>query len=57
MILYTRPISSFGLKVRFTLAAKGLEAELREPPDGYGSAAYRRISPLGKIPALIAECA
>lgn len=53
MILYTRPVSSFGLKVRFVLAAKGLQAELREPPDGYGSDAYRKISPLGKIPALV----
>lgn len=55
MILYDTPISSFGAKIRAVLALKGVDAERRAPPDGYGSAAYRAIVPTGKIPALLLD--
>jgi glutathione S-transferase len=55
MILYDLPVSSFGAKIRAVLALKGVAAERRAPPDGYGSAAYRAIVPTGKIPALVLD--
>jgi glutathione S-transferase len=55
MILYDLPVSSFGAKIRAVLALKGLAAERRTPPEGYGSAAYRAIVPTGKIPALVLD--
>jgi glutathione S-transferase len=55
MILYDLPVSSFGAKIRAVLALKGVTAERRTPPDGYGSAAYRAIVATGKIPALVLD--
>ncbi|MBL8807149.1 MAG: glutathione S-transferase family protein [Rhodospirillales bacterium] len=53
MILYAVPLSSYCAKVRFCLALKGQVAELRVPPGGYRSAAYRQIVPAGTIPAIV----
>ena len=53
MILYAVPLSSYCAKVRLCLALKGLSVELREPPEGYRSAAYRAIVPSGTIPAIV----
>jgi glutathione S-transferase len=53
MILYAVPLSSYCAKVRLCLALKGRTVELREPPDGYRSAAYRAIVPSGTIPAIV----
>lgn len=53
LLLYGLPLSSFAAKVRLALALKGLAAEWRAPPGGYGSAAYRAIVPAGTIPALV----
>lgn len=53
MILYATPLSSFSLKVRIALACKGIAVELRAPPDGYRSAAYRLLVPPGTVPALV----
>jgi glutathione S-transferase len=55
MILYDLPASSFGAKIRAVLALKGVAAERRAPPDGYGSPAYQAIMPTGKIPALVLD--
>lgn len=53
MILYALPLSSYCVKVRLCLALKGRPVELREPPGGYRSAAYRAIAPSGTIPAIV----
>ena len=53
MILYSLPLSSYCAKVRLCLALKGRTVELREPPGGYRSAAYRAIVPSGTIPAIV----
>jgi glutathione S-transferase len=53
MILYANAISNYASKVRIVLAVKGLAFEELLPPDGYGSHAYKRIVPMGTIPALV----
>jgi glutathione S-transferase len=53
LILYANAISNFAAKVRLVIALKGIVCEERLPPDGYGPAAYRRIVPMGTIPALV----
>jgi glutathione S-transferase len=50
MILYDLDHSPFAARIRIALRAKGLEAELRKPPDD-----FRRINPLGLVPTLVAE--
>ncbi len=53
MILYATPVSVYSAKTRIVLLAKGMAFEEREPPGGYRSEAYRRIVPMGTIPALV----
>lgn len=52
-ILYGVAISNYCAKTRVVLRYKGLDWREIAPPDGYGSAAYRRIVPAGSIPGLI----
>ena len=52
MILYATALSGYSAKVRIVLIAKGVSFEEREPPDGYRSAAYRALVPMGTLPAL-----
>jgi glutathione S-transferase len=53
MILYATDLSSYSLKVRLAAALKGIALELRAPPEGYRSAAYRALVPAGTVPALV----
>jgi glutathione S-transferase len=53
VILYANEVSNFCAKVRIVLALKGVAVEERPPPDGYGSARFRAVAPLGTIPALV----
>ncbi len=54
MILYWTKLSSYSAKTRIACALKRIAPELRLPPDGsYRSEAYRRIVPLGTVPALV----
>ena len=53
LILYATDLSGYCAKIRIALAAKDLAFETREPPGGYGSAAYRAIVPLGTVPAIV----
>jgi len=53
LTFYGNGISNFAAKVRLVLCLKGLAFEEQLPPDGYGSAAYKRIVPMGTIPALV----
>jgi len=52
MKLYQLDLSPFAARVRAQLYAKGIEIPFVEPPGGLGSDAYKRINPIGKIPAL-----
>lgn len=47
--------SPFAVRVRIALYAKGVEAEFVASPDGMGSEAYRKITPLGKVPTLVCD--
>ena len=53
MILYQTPLSIYSTKVRLACAVKGVAPELREPPGGYRSDAYRALVPAATIPALV----
>ncbi len=52
MKLDSRDLSNFASKSRIVIREKGLNVEMVAPPDGTGSAEYRKLNPLGKIPAL-----
>lgn len=55
MKLFQVVTSPFAVRVRIALYAKGITPEFSAPPDGMGSKAYRKISPLGKVPTLICD--
>jgi glutathione S-transferase len=50
--LYNENLSPWTSICRIQIYAKDLPVEIVEPPGGMGSEAYRRMNPLGKIPAL-----
>ena len=52
MRLYAIPVSTYSAKVRIALAVKGIDYEMVPPPGGYSTPTYRKIVPLGTIPAL-----
>ena len=52
MRLYGIPVSTYSAKVRIALAVKGIDYEMVPPPGGYSTPTYRKIVPLGTIPAL-----
>ncbi len=52
MIFYATPLSSYSAKVRIVLCVKGVNFEERQPPNGYRSAEYRAIVPMGTLPAI-----
>jgi glutathione S-transferase len=49
---FAYPESVFCAKVRIALDMKDLDYAELPPPDGYGSAAYKKIVPAGSIPGL-----
>lgn len=53
MILYQTALSIYSTKVRLACAVKGVAPELRDPPGGYRSNAYRALVPAATIPALV----
>lgn len=53
IILYAVPVSGYSAKARIVLEAKQAPYEERLPPQGYRSAAYRAIVPMGTVPAII----
>ncbi|NOT55564.1 MAG: glutathione S-transferase family protein [Deltaproteobacteria bacterium] len=52
MKLYNMMLSNFASKSRIAIYEKGLNVEMVDPPGGMGSADYKKINPLGKVPAL-----
>ncbi len=59
MKLYQTYASPFPTRVRLALLAKGLEAEIIEPPGFHSSAEskgdYLRVNPLGRVPTLVLD--
>jgi glutathione S-transferase len=53
--LYGNPISPFSRKAMVIAHELGLKLELIVPTPPYGTPEYRRINPLGKIPALVLD--
>ena len=52
MKLYSLDLSNFSSKSRIVIYEKGLTVEMISPPGGLNSADYKKVSPLGKVPAL-----
>jgi glutathione S-transferase len=52
MKLYSLDLSNFAAKSRIAIYEKGLTVETVNPPGGMSSPEYKKINPLGKIPAL-----
>ncbi|MCS6925021.1 MAG: glutathione S-transferase family protein [Candidatus Binatia bacterium] len=55
MKLYNLMLSNFASKSRIAIYEKGLNVEMVDPPGGLGSAEYKKINPLGKVPALLLD--
>jgi len=55
MKLYNLMLSNFASKSRIAIYEKGLNVELVDPPGGLGSADYKKVNPLGKVPALVLD--
>ena len=55
MKIYQLVTSPFAVRVRIALYAKGVTPEFVAPPDGIGSEAFRKITPLGKVPTLVCD--
>jgi glutathione S-transferase len=52
MKLYSGDLSPYSAKVRMQIYAKGIEDITLERPDGFGTQAWWKTSPIGRIPAL-----
>ena len=52
MKLYNMNLSNFASKSRIAMYEKDLTVEMVDPPGGLGSADYKTVNPLGKVPAL-----
>ena len=52
MKLYQADLSPFAARCRIQIYAKNLPVEMVDPPGGLGSAEYKAINPIGKIPTL-----
>lgn len=55
MKLYSLDLSNFASKTRIALYEKGVNFEKVNPPGGLGSADYKKVNPLGKVPALVLD--
>ncbi len=55
MKLYNLMLSNFASKSRIAIYEKGLNVEMVDPPGGMSSADYKKVNPLGKVPALVLD--
>ncbi|MGE0799972.1 MAG: glutathione S-transferase family protein [Lautropia sp.] len=53
MLIYQTDHSPFVARLRMAVHAKGIEVEWADPPDGPGSAAFAKISPLARVPVMV----
>ena len=49
---YATTVSTYCAKVRIALDVKGVDYETIEPPGGHGAAEYKKLVPMGTIPAI-----
>lgn len=49
---YATTVSTYCTKVRIALDVKGVEYETVPPPGGHGAAEYKKLVPMGTIPAI-----
>jgi len=52
MKLYSGDLSPYSARVRMQIYAKGISDIVLEPPPGFGTAKFREINPIGRIPVL-----
>lgn len=52
MIFHATALSSYSAKVRLVLCVKGIDFQERAPEQGYRSAEYRALVPMGTLPAI-----
>jgi glutathione S-transferase len=52
MRLFNSMLSPYSARVRIALYAKGVPCEIAKAPGGTGSAEFKRLNPIGKVPAL-----
>lgn len=52
MRLYNANLSPYASRVRIAIYAKNLPVEIVSAPGGTGSAEYKKLNPMGKVPAL-----
>ena len=52
MIFHATALSSYSAKVRLVLCVKGIDFDERAPVQGYRSAEYRALVPMGTLPAI-----
>jgi glutathione S-transferase len=55
MKMYNLMLSNFASKSRIAMYEKGINVEFVDPPGGLGSADYKKVNPLGKVPALVLD--
>src|SRR5262245_42463369 len=55
MKMYNLMLSNFASKSRIALYEKGINVEFVDPPGGVGPADYKKVNPLGKVPALVLD--
>src|SRR5262249_44115318 len=55
MKMYSLMLSNFASKSRIAIYEKGLNVEFVDPPGGLGSAEYKKVNPLGKVPGLVLD--
>ena len=53
MQIYQTDHSPFVARLRMAVYAKGIAVEWVDPPDGPGSAAFAKISPLARVPVMV----
>lgn len=53
IVLYAHDVSNYCSSVKIALLYKGLDHVIIPPPSGYGSEEYKRIVPMGTIPAIV----
>ena len=52
LMFYATTVSTYCAKVRIALDVKGVDYETIPPPGGHGAAEYKKLVPMGTIPAI-----
>jgi glutathione S-transferase len=55
MKMYNLALSNFASKSRIAIYEKGVDVQMVDPPGGLSSADYKKVNPVGKVPALVLD--